>query len=118
MGELEAFYDTWLVRAGAAVIAGPSHYAGQWPDHAVMNMAPPARFACNRIAYRATILSDGRMTVCDQDFRGAHALGNVHERTIADLWSGAFMQDLRAAHASGVYDRFPLCPRCDEWHRP
>ena len=42
--EMEAFYDHWLRAAGAAVITGYSHHAGQMPDRAVVDMAPHVRF--------------------------------------------------------------------------
>lgn len=118
LGEMEAFYDAWLSRTGAAVIAGPSAYAGQWPDLGVMQMAPPTRRPCERIFSRAMVLADGRVTVCDQDFRGEHAIGSVAGHCLSDLWTGARMESVRRAHLDAAYDAVPLCPTCDEWHRP
>jgi radical SAM protein with 4Fe4S-binding SPASM domain len=118
MDELERFYDEWLAKTRSAVLAGPSDYAGQWPDVSVMDMAPPGRSACRRIRRRAMVLADGAVTVCDQDFRGAHAIGNVASESLASLWTGAAMERVRETHARGSYDGMPLCPRCREWHRP
>ena len=39
--EMEAFYDGWVQRLGAALVTGYSHRAGQLPNHAVSGMAPP-----------------------------------------------------------------------------
>ncbi len=117
MDEMESFYDHWLSRAGAAVIIGPSHYAGQWPDLAVMNMAPPNRFPCGRLFQRAMILADGTVPVCDQDFRGAHAAGSLKDSTLAAIWHGLMFNQVRQSHRDGAYNGMPLCPRCDEWHR-
>lgn len=118
MDEMERFYDLWVARSGSAVIVGPSHYAGQWPDLAVMRMAPPGRFACGRIYHRAMVLADGRLTVCDQDYRGEHAAGSLAGSRLADLWRGEALRAVRDGHLGGRYDGMPLCPRCDEWHRP
>lgn len=118
MDELEPFYDHWTSKTGSAVIVGPSTYGGQWPDLAVMRMAPPARFACQRIFDRATVLADGKVTVCDQDFHGSHAIGSIADTSLSSLWTGPAMETVRRSHLSGGYDGMPLCPTCEEWHRP
>jgi hypothetical protein len=118
--EMEAFYDQWTRKAGSAVIAGPSRYAGAWPDRAVVNMAPPTRFACSRLFHRAMVLADGTMTLCDQDYRGSQAIGRVGESNLAELWQSQPLNQVRRHHLAGRYsaDGLPLCRACDEWHRP
>lgn len=118
MDEIEPFYDRWIRTAGSAVIAGPSRYAGQWPDLSVMNMAPPARWPCQRLFARAMVLADGRMTLCDQDFRGSHAVGSTHDINLARLWHSQAMTSARQSHVDAAYGDLPLCSQCDEWHRP
>jgi radical SAM protein with 4Fe4S-binding SPASM domain len=118
MDDVEAFYDRWIRKTASAVIAGPSHYAGQWPDGAVVRMAPPTRFSCLRLPHRAMILADGRMTLCDQDFHGWHAVGSVRESPLAELWQGPALSAARQYHSNGVWNDLPLCRECDEWHRP
>ena len=118
IAEMETFYDNWLSKTGAACLVGPSDYAGQWPDLAVMSMVPPKRFPCLRLFSRAMVLADGRVTVCDQDFRGQHVLGTLADSSLAALWRGTMMTAVRQSHRDGRYDGMALCPRCDEWHRP
>ncbi len=118
MDELEPFYDHWIERVGTAVISGPSHYAGQWPDWSVMQMAPPGRFPCRRIFSRAVVLADGQVTVCDQDYKGAHTLGSLGDTSLKELWRGEALTCIRAGHRDARVDVMPLCPNCDEWHRP
>lgn len=118
MDELEAFYDLWVSRTGSAVITGPSTFAGQWPDRSVMDMAPPTREPCERLWTRTLVLADGRVTACDQDFKGAHALGDLREQTLAGLWGSPCMTAIRASHRGGACDGMSLCPTCREWHRP
>lgn len=116
--EMEAFYDDWIRRTGAAVIAGPAAYGGPFAHLAVMNMAPPRRFPCERLWSRLMVLADGRVTVCDQDFRGEHAIGRVQDTSLAALWAGPALEALRAGHRGDDYAGMPLCPGCREWHRP
>ncbi len=118
-GELADFFDGWIRKVGTVNVTGYSHFAGQLEDHAVMSMAPPARFACRRINSRCLVLADGRVTVCDQDFAGRHTVGRVDEQTLEEIWTGSAMTRIREAHAAGRFnDAMPLCAKCDEWHRP
>lgn len=118
MDDIEPFYDYWINQVGTAVIAGPSHYACQWPDRAVMNMAPPTRSACSRLFNRCMVLSDGRITFCDQDFRGLHPVGQIPGQTLSEVWSSEYYRRVRDGHLRGNHAEMGLCQLCDEWHRP
>lgn len=118
IGEMEQFFDHWITKTGSVYLAGPSHYARQWPDNAVMSMAPPSRAACHRIFFRTLVLTDGRVTVCDQDFKGSHAIGSVADSSLSSLWTGPAMTAVRRSHLDRRFDAMPLCPACEEWHRP
>jgi len=116
--ELDDFYDGWLRRVGAVSVTGFSHYARQCEDRSVIKMAPSARTPCRRIQLRCLVLADGRVALCDQDFRGLHTVGRVGERSLEDIWRGAESERIRLAHRRGQFDPTPLCAACDEWHRP
>jgi len=116
--ELDDFHDGWLRRLGAVCIGGHSHFAGQWEDHAVMSMAPSARTPCRRIQSRCLVLADGRVTICDQDFHGRHAVGRIGPHSLTQIWNGEALTRLRDAHQNKRFDLNPLCAACDEWHRP
>jgi radical SAM protein with 4Fe4S-binding SPASM domain len=116
--ELDDFHDGWLRKLGSVCITGASSYAGQWDDHRVMSMAPPKREACRRLKSRCMVLSDGRVTMCDQDFKGRHVIGDLREQSLEEIWNGPVMAELRDAHQKGQFDANPLCATCDEWHRP
>jgi spiro-SPASM protein len=115
---IEAFYDQWIRSDGGAVIRGYSDRAGQLADRQVMRMAPPVRTACRQIGHRATVLADGRMVVCDQDFRGMHAVGHAGESPLSSLWLGSRMEQIRQGHQAGEFGVMPLCSSCGDWHRP
>jgi MoaA/NifB/PqqE/SkfB family radical SAM enzyme len=117
MDDIEAFYDRWVNAAGAALVVGPSHHAGQWPDRGVINMAPPTRRPCRRLWARSIVLADGRLAMCDQDYRGLHPVGDLTRQSLAEVWNGPELQRLREEHAGGRWDALPLCGACDEWHR-
>ena len=116
--ELDDFHDGWIKRWGAVQLASASHYAGQFPDHRVINMAPAAREGCRRLRSRCLILADGSVTCCDQDYQGRHTLGSLHESSLQEIWRNSEFERLRTAHRTGHFDINPLCTACEEWQRP
>lgn len=116
--DMEAFFDHWIGRVGSAVIRGYSHCAGQLPDRAVMNMAPVHRCACRRLTSRCLVLADGRVVACDQDFAGRQVMGDLTRESLHAIWTGQQATQLHACHVTSELAGLPLCPQCDEWHRP
>ena len=117
LAEMELCYDYWIRRLGHAVIAGPSDYAGQIPDSAVADMAPPKRRPCGRLGSRMTILSDGRIVSCEQDVLGKQTMGMLGDLPLREIWQNRF-GELRACHEKSDWATKPLCGGCREWHRP
>jgi radical SAM protein with 4Fe4S-binding SPASM domain len=117
LAQMEAWYDQWLRAVGSAVIRGPGTCAGQIPDVAVADMSPSGRRACGRISSRVTILSDGRVVSCEEDVTALQVMGQLGRQTLAEIWQKRF-EALRDDHRKGKWDRYSLCDRCKEWHRP
>ena len=75
--EMDPFFDFWMRSHGCATIKGYSHYCGQLPELSVVDMTPPTRTACRRILSRCTVLADGSVVACDQDFLARYPLGHL-----------------------------------------
>lgn len=118
VGELDAFFDGWIRKVGCAVIEGFSHYAGQIEDWGVMDMSPPTRRPCRRLRSRCLVLADGRVPLCDQDFQGLTAVGDLASSTLEELWQSQDMRTARQRHDEGDHAALALCEACREWHRP
>ncbi len=114
--DLENFYDKWMHLLGYAVIEPATSGCGLMPELSPVEMAPPRRQACRQLGGRMTILSDGRVARCDQDWLGQGAAGDARITPLAEIW--AAMQPLRAAHAAGRWAELDLCGKCRQWHRP
>ena len=70
LDELEAFYDSWIVKLGNVVMRGYSTYAGSLPADSALSTTPWVRRPCQRIHSRLMLLADGTATPCDQDVAG------------------------------------------------
>lgn len=116
--EMDDFFDGWLRRLGVASIVGHSHRAAQFPDLALLNMAPSPREYCRRIQSRCLVLADGKVIACDQDLRAAHPVGDLRSETLTQVWTAPNCTDLRVAHHSLDLAALPLCTGCNDWHRP
>jgi hypothetical protein len=116
LGEMEAWYDHWIRSLGCAVVSGPSDCSGQIPDVAAVDMSPPLRVPCRRLASRMMILSSGQVVACENDVHGRYALGQIGVETVSEIWRKGFTS-LRNEHAGGRYS-LPICQSCRDWHRP
>lgn len=112
--EMESFYDRWLRAFGGALIEGPSTGAGLIEDQGVVDMAPPRRVACRQLRLRLSVLSDGSVPRCDQDWLGREAVGNVNDESLQTMWKR--LQAVRTEHERGIYGG--ICGSCRAWHRP
>lgn len=116
-GEMEGWYDHWLMLLGSAVIDGASSYAGQIESVAVADLAPATRIPCRRLMDRVTILSDGNAVSCEFDVFSKQSVGNVSQNTVEEIWRSR-LERLRVDHREGKFALNVLCSNCSEWHRP
>ena len=56
---------------------------------------------------------DGTVLPCTQDFFGDLAVGNVKDATLADIWNGERMVELRKKAAAGDIADLKPCSACD-----
>ncbi len=117
MGRMEEFYDYWLRKSGGALLIGFNDYCGQVRDRAVMNMCPPQRYVCRKLISQLTILCDGSVVRCGQDYKGSCVVGNVFEQSIDELWKCSELERLRGEQLAGRFSEQGHCTNCKEWHR-
>jgi MoaA/NifB/PqqE/SkfB family radical SAM enzyme len=60
----------------------------------------------------ANVLHDGTMLLCVHDWARKVTLGNVRDASIAELWNGPRMREIRALVAERRYDRVGPCAEC------
>ena len=73
--------------------------------------------SCTFPWYSLTILWDGTVVTCPQDFLGEIQLGNVNENSIRTIWNSNEMVNLRKQMVSGKYNCLGPCSTCDRLQR-
>lgn len=116
--EMDCFYDHWLRVLGGAMIEGYDTFGNALPRDSLISTTPPVRTACRRLDRRLILLADGTAPACSQDFRGTMPIGDWHHDSLAALWRGPALMDLRVLHSTGDWSRTALCTGCETWHHP
>ncbi len=114
--DLESFFERWMRIAGHAVIEPARCGCGLMPPQSPVPMSPPRRVPCRQLGRRMSILSDGTVALCDQDWLGRAPLGKVQAHPLQEIWSR--VDTVADAHARAQYTELALCQPCNEWHRP
>jgi len=61
--------------------------------------------------YELTVLADGDVAQCGNDFRGEHVFGNVKDRLIMDIWNDSDYEAFRSEVRRGQFEH-DVCQRC------
>ena len=67
--------------------------------------------------YSLTILWDGTVVPCPQDFFGEIQLGNINDSSLSEIWNNNRMVYLREKMIAGEYDVLKPCNSCDRLFR-
>lgn len=116
-GDMDDFFAHWVRKCGHALIEGFNDFSGQIKDKAIMNMSPPNRESCRKLSRVMSILSDGNVTTCMQDFSGKSIVGNAANQSLKEIWQGGPLDELRQSHKQCNFNTNELCVNCKEWHR-
>lgn len=70
------------------------------------------KFCCPQLWQRMFVHPDGVVTVCCVDSARKLQVGNIHGKTVEEIWNGLEYQKLRELHATGRIDEIPVCSNC------
>ena len=73
----------------------------------------PMGLPCPRIWQTFTILWNGDVSICCMDYDGTTVLGNVRDDSIASVFNGPVMAEIRRWHLRGEFQRIPICLGCE-----
>lgn len=115
--DMETFFERWTRIMGWAVIDRFETGEGLIPDQSPVPMRVPRPPAYapprHRHKRRLTVLADGTVTLCGQDWLGRAPLGNANEDSLETIWRrsvepASLLLDTPEAER-------PVCPDCLDW---
>ncbi len=108
--EIAAYKEFWGPRCSEVVIT----QLYQWPWTG-QTAADVVRKPCLKILDELFVYANGNVTICCWDVHERAVIGNVHEQTIAEIWTGHAANHLRALLDDGRRDLIHLCSRCNAY---
>lgn len=131
-GEAKAFARRWRRRGVAVFVYDVTNRVGAVPDFDERVRLPasndsPLRRAGRRVARAwigghcpipfasAYILHSGEMLLCAHDWDRREILGNLRDHTIAELWNGERMREIRSLVSQRKYEQVAGCRDCSLW---
>ncbi len=73
------------------------------------------RYPCYHPWFSPAITWDGKIVLCCNDWNYAETLGDMRETTLASVWGGERLKQLRRYHLAEEYNKIPLCAKCNVW---
>ncbi len=86
-------------------------------DHNKMPLIKSGRIECNFPWERMTVLWDGEVVPCCNDYNNKLSLGNFKYQTLSEIWNGPEMRRLREEFIDGRVTN-PLCHHCEKLRLP
>lgn len=113
LSDLETFFERWMTIAGWAVVDRAKTGRGLIPDLSPVPMEVPqppgAVLPPPPPKQRLTVLSDGSVCLCSEDWLGRLSLGRVGASGMDDLWrASASLADVSEGDSC-------VCPSCSNW---
>lgn len=78
-------------------------------------LPPEERIPCPFIFERLNIDSRGKVMVCGFDIAAVTDMGNIHEKSIREIWHGEGFEYFRRMHLVNRGDEIDLCKNCPDW---
>lgn len=113
--ELEKFKSFWKDKVDFVAIR-PFHQHNKLihENNRAIKSNIRRRHPCPYLWDRLIIQHDGRVRFCEADWKAEHAISNVKERSIKEIWNGKEYAELRESHVNGNFDH-PFCSACTDW---
>jgi radical SAM protein with 4Fe4S-binding SPASM domain len=115
--EVGDWLSRWRVVPGVDVVKVKSYVSWDGQDHRInaLRVLPEPqvdRLVCDKPWTSVTILWDGRVVPCCFDHDAKYVLGDLRQQSLAEIWSGERLRELRQAHRVGALSSVGLCARC------
>lgn len=98
-----------------AEVRNTHNYSGVIKNNYAARVLGSTRHPCYHLWYSPAITWDGKVVICCSDWNYSEVLGDIATHTLAEIWQGQRIKELRALHCAGAYQDIPLCRECNVW---
>jgi len=98
------------------IIKKPHNWAGGIGSDRIRTISTK-KSVCTFPWYSLTVLWDGTVVTCPQDFFGENVVGDVSRQSLKAIWNDSKMMDYRNRMKNGMYSYFRTCSSCDRLER-
>lgn len=78
-------------------------------------LSPDEKIPCPFIFERLNIDSRGQVMVCGYDIAANTNMGNIHEKSIKEIWHSDAFEFYRKKHLDRCGDEIEMCKNCPDW---
>ena len=111
-GEEDEFIAMWQ-DSGAELIINEYHdWSGSVRDSSLHGIQPLSENACENPFYSLSVNWDGTVSICCVDWDSQSVVGDTHEQSLAEIWSGERLRLIREMHLQGRACEVGACNGC------
>lgn len=110
-----AFLDLWKDKDVWAYVKSQDNRWYHEEDQTLVNRSHYEQQYCEYPWTSMTVMADGSVVPCTQDYDTEMVLGNVRTQTLDEIWNGEKYAEFRRWHVSGQFPEGHKCStRCDQ----
>jgi len=116
--EAEAFLEHWKPMASKidqVTVRQPHNWGSAIDIEVPEDKKLINRFPCIALWSTLGIHSNGDVNLCCIDFANSVPLGNVRQQSIAEIWRGDKLRQIRQIHLQGKRAKISICNGCPVW---
>lgn len=113
-----AFVNFWKPYVDVVRVYYEHDDEGRFRDHKVqerMEKEIPGRQPCRKVFTDMLIYWDGKLALCNYDWRGGLSKLNVSQMSLADAWNSLLYEQVREMHYSNSFAGDVICKNCEHW---
>ena len=112
--EIELFREKWTGIADEVQITGIHNWSGS-VDVDITDEKTSKRYPCALLWYMIAVNSNGKVSICNVDWNHSGIIGDLHQKSIREIWSGKLLKKIRKKHLEGVWNNPEICEECVVW---
>ncbi|MEW5691807.1 MAG: SPASM domain-containing protein [Candidatus Hydrogenedentota bacterium] len=114
----ETFYRELKLPLEHAVVYVYNPFCGKLVDKTVADFTPLKRFPCRRLINGCVLLTNGKITLCEQDMEGEYCFANATFDLVKDFVLNDKYQIWIKNHRNNIFDNPDICKTCDQYYIP